>query len=72
LRHQRDWLFRTNRARGPIFADWANAPKHVDEFLLKVIERSYAFLVPRFMSFQEWTVDDPRLKKKPSMRTEVW
>jgi hypothetical protein len=53
LRHQRDWLFRTNHAWTPVFNDWANAPSQFDEFLWKVVERTYPFLAPRYMSFQE-------------------
>ena len=71
LRHQRDWLFRTNQSWGPVFADWANAPSHFDDFLWKVIERTYLFLAPRFMSFQEWTARDSRLKQE-SVRVTVW
>ena len=71
LRRQRDWLFRTNRAWGSVFADWIAAPKHFDDFLLKVIERTYQFLAPRFMSFQEWTVAETRLKKS-AVKVTVW
>lgn len=55
LRRKRDWLFRTHHAWTPMFTDWASAPAYFDEFLWKVIERSYLFLAPRFMPFQEWT-----------------
>jgi hypothetical protein len=71
LRRQRDWLFRTNRAWAAVFTDWANAPKHFDEFFLKVVERTYTFLAPRFMSFQEWTNADARIKKSGT-RTKIW
>jgi hypothetical protein len=71
LRRQRDWFFRTNRAWGPVFAEWAAAPQHYDDFLLKVVERTYLFLAPRFMSFQEWTAMDNRLKKR-TIRATVW
>ncbi len=71
LRRQRDWLFRTNRAWTSVFTDWANAPKHYDEFLLKVIERTYLFLAPRYMSFQEWTTAEARMQKA-AVRAKVW
>jgi hypothetical protein len=71
LRRQRDWLFRTNRAWAPVFAEWAAAPRHFDDFLLKVIERTYLFLAPRYMSFQEWTAVDARMKKSAT-RATVW
>ncbi|MDB5404541.1 MAG: hypothetical protein JWQ55_6559 [Rhodopila sp.] len=71
LRRQRDWLFRTSRGWAAVFNDWAAAPKHFDEFLLKVIEKTYAFLAPRYMSYQEWTTAEAMLKKK-AMKVTVW
>jgi hypothetical protein len=71
LRRQRDWLFRTNRAWASVFADWAAAPKRYDDFVLKVVERTYHFLAPRFMSFQEWTITESRLKKT-KLRATTW
>jgi hypothetical protein len=71
LRRQRDWLFRTEQAWAPVFADWANAPNHVDEFLWKIVERTYSFLAPRFMSFEEWTVQDAK-HAKSALRGSVW
>jgi hypothetical protein len=72
LRQQRDWLFRTNRAWATVFADWAAAPKHFDEFLLRVVERTYAFLAPRYMSFQEWTTAESKIMKKTEIKAKVW
>jgi hypothetical protein len=71
LHRQRDWLFRTNHAWEPVFTDWAGAPKHFDDFFLKVVERTYVFLAPRFMSFQDWSVKDARVTK-PKIRAQVW
>jgi hypothetical protein len=71
LRRQRDWLFRTSRAWGTVFSDWAAAPKHFDEFVLKAVERTYLFLAPRFMSFQEWTTTAAKLKKT-AIKAKVW
>jgi hypothetical protein len=71
LRRQRDWFFRINHAWSAVFADWASAPSHYDDFLAKVSERTYAFLAPRFMSFQECTTQDSRAKKE-TMRAKVW
>ncbi len=71
LRAQRDWFFRTNHAWEPVFNDWANAPSSFDEFYWKVVERSYSFLAPRFMSFQEWTsvLSRPRQEE---IKVKVW
>jgi hypothetical protein len=71
LRSQRNWLFRTKRAWDPVFADWMGASPTVDEFLWKVVERTYAFLAPRFMSFQEWAVVDAQPKQQ-KLRGKVW
>lgn len=71
LRRQRDWLFRTNRAWSAVFADWNGAPKHFDEFLLRIVERSYVFLAPRYMSFQDWTTNEAKMKKN-GMRASIW
>jgi hypothetical protein len=71
LRRQRDWLFRTRHAWEPVFADWAAAPNRFDEFLWKVVERTYSFLAPRFMSFQEWTTMDTKAKQQ-AKREKVW
>jgi hypothetical protein len=71
LRRQRDWLFRTNRAWTSVFSDWDAAPKRFDEFLLRVVERTYVFLAPRFMSFQEWTTAESKLKKT-TLRATTW
>jgi hypothetical protein len=54
-----------------VFADWAAAPKHYNDFVLKIIERTYHFLAPRFMSFQEWTTAESRLKKS-KLRATTW
>jgi hypothetical protein len=71
LRSQRDWLFRTNHAWEPVFNDWASAPKHFDEFFMKVVDRTYVFLAPRFMSVQDWDIRDTRLKQA-KVRAKVW
>jgi hypothetical protein len=70
LRAQRDWQFRTNHAWTPVFTDWASAPSTFDDFLWKVIERTYMFLAPRFMSFQEWNIKDTRVRE--TMRINTW
>ncbi|HVY14124.1 MAG TPA: hypothetical protein VHB27_02765 [Rhodopila sp.] len=71
LKRRRDWLYRTNRAWTPMFTDWANAPNHVDEFLWKIVERSYQFLAPRYMPYKEWSLSLTGFKTSaPQM--QVW
>ena len=71
LRRHRDWLFRTKHAWEPVFADWNKVSGHIDEFFWKVIERTYAFLAPRFMSFQEWSASVAKSAPAP-IRAKVW
>jgi hypothetical protein len=71
LRRQRDWLFRTKQAWEPVFADWAGAPKHADDFLWQVVERTYLFVAPRFMSFQEWTLATATPEPR-GVQAKVW
>jgi hypothetical protein len=71
LRRHRDWLYRSKLAWEPVFTGWAGLSGEVDEFLWKVVERTYAFLAPRFMSYQEWTQLDAKPKQR-TLRATVW
>jgi hypothetical protein len=71
LHRQRDWLFRTNLAWSTVFADWEAAPKHFDEFVMKAVERTYIFLAPRFMTFQEWNATAVKLQAT-KIKAKVW
>lgn len=71
MRRKRDWLYRTNTAWTPLFNDWANAPAAYDDFLWKVVERSYTFLAPRYMPYQEWTVAS-LFSKEQGPQVRVW
>jgi hypothetical protein len=71
LRAQRDWLFRTNHAWTPVFTDWASASSDFDDFLWKVVERTYTFLAPRFMSFKEWNIRGGRATQAAT-RADHW
>jgi len=71
LRRQRDWLFRTKHAWEPVFGDWKKVSGHIDEFFWKVIERTYTFLAPRFMSFKEWNALEAKPVAAP-LRAKVW
>lgn len=71
IRRHRDWLVRTNHAWTGIFTEWNNAPGEFDDFLWKVVERTYTFLAPQFMSFQEWTIRDAK-PKGDGVKAQVW
>ena len=71
MRRHRDWLVRTNHSWGSVLTEWANAPRDYDDFFWKVVERTYLFLAPRYMSFQEWVVRDAKPKTE-AMKVQVW
>ena len=71
IRRQRDWFFRTNTAWTTVLNDWNSAPSHYDEFLWKVVERTYMFLAPRFMPFTEWVSAQAKMKSAP-VAAKVW
>ena len=71
MRRKRDWLFRTNHAWTPIFNDWAEASTSMDDLIWKAVERSYLFLAPRYMVFQEWTANPVLPKSQPAV-VKVW
>lgn len=71
LHRRRDLLFRGNQSWAPVFTDWNRAPARFDDFLWKVVERSYLFLAPRFMPFQEWISVEAKMRKE-QMRVQVW
>jgi hypothetical protein len=70
LRRKRDWLFRSNHAWTPMFNDWANSSGYFDEFMWKIVERSYLFLAPRYMPYQEWTSYSATKVQEPLVK--VW
>jgi hypothetical protein len=72
LRDQRDWMFRTHQAWEGVFTDWTNAPNHFDEFMWKAVERTYQFLAPRYMSFQEWSAMVDAQPARRVARVQVW
>ncbi len=71
IRRQRDWFSRTNQSWGPVLTAWNSAPSHFDDFLWKVVERTYLFLAPRFMPFKEWISVEAKFSKE-KMKVTVW
>jgi hypothetical protein len=71
LRKQRDWLVRTRHAWEPVFAGWAAVTNNNDDAFWHALERTYAFLAPRFMPFQEWAALDP-WRKDSHARMQIW
>jgi hypothetical protein len=46
-------------------------PEYFDDFFLKVVERTYSFPAPGFMSFQEWAIKAAE-RKKTKLRAQIW
>lgn len=67
VRSNRDWLYRSLRGWQPILDAWATAAEIDERERWALIERTYRFLAPRFMSVKEWLTDrQPRAKAPPS------
>jgi len=54
IRTNRDWLHRSRRAWEPILNAWRMPPHRLDDAAWVLMQRTYQFLAPRFMPFQEW------------------
>lgn len=54
IRSNRDWLYRTQRAWHALLAEWEVAGIGLDQGILRLLNRSYQFLAPRFMPVTEW------------------
>lgn len=70
IRSNRDWLYRSQRAWDPILLEWdrITPPQEAGRQLL---DRSYAFLAPRFMPVTEW-LSSIRPKPKQKLDGMVW
>jgi hypothetical protein len=72
IRSNRDWLYRTQRAWQPLLEEWDVAGIGFDEGVLALLNRSYQFLAPRFMSVTEWTNYTHPPRKQRVERQMVW
>jgi hypothetical protein len=58
IRSNRDLLYRSQRAWGPILLAWEAAgpiaSRELDEHGWRLITQTYQFLAPRYMAFKEW------------------
>lgn len=74
IRGHRDWLYRSQRAWGPILEQWDDAGDELDSAMFALLSRTYQFLAPRFMPVTEWLSATtpgrtPAINKAPRM---VW
>lgn len=72
IRSNRDWLYRTQRAWQPLLEEWDVAATGFDEGMMLLLNRSYQFLAPRFMSVTEWTTLLRPANKKQATPQMVW
>ena len=55
VRSNRDWLYRSHSAWSPVLDAWdAHSGNQPSVPFWALIDRTYHFLAPRFMAFQEW------------------
>ena len=54
VRSSRDWLYRLSRAWEPLLQAWDDAAELPDLQALRLVDRTYRFLAPRYMAVQEW------------------
>jgi len=72
VRTNRDWLYRSLRGWQPILDAWEGAVEIDDRARWALIERTYRFLAPRFMSVKEWLADRQGRSKARPPKQMVW
>ncbi len=73
IRSNRDWLYRAQRAWEPLLREWDVAGIGFDEGILRLLNRSYQFLAPRFMPVTEWaSLTRPATCRQGTARRMVW
>ncbi len=72
IRANRDWLYRCLRGWEPILDAWADTEEITDRDQWALIERTYRFLAPRYMTVKEWTSEHQPGGRKKSRPQMVW
>ncbi len=72
IRANRDWLYRALRGWEPILALWADISEIKDRDLWALIERTYRFLAPRYMTVTEWTSQHQTGGRNKNHAQMVW
>jgi hypothetical protein len=73
IRSSRDWLYRSLLAWDPILREWDSDEERSGNETWQLVERTYKFLAPRFMSVQEWiSAIRPKRIEKVEQRRMVW
>ena len=72
LRSNRDWLYRTQRAWAPTLSAWADPAQREEFRFWGLVEATYKFLTPRFMTTKEWLRQETVAHKKTAEVGMVW
>jgi hypothetical protein len=73
IRSSRDWLYRSLLAWDAILEEWRNNDDRPQNETWALIERTYRFLAPRFMSVQEWiSAIRPNRGDKTKEQRMIW
>ncbi|HET6184815.1 MAG TPA: hypothetical protein VFA03_14630 [Acetobacteraceae bacterium] len=72
IRTNRDWLYRSLRAWEPLLNQWDEAPAAIDQDTIRLIQRTYQFLAPRYMPVQEWLSVAALPAARPKQLGMVW
>ncbi len=72
IRANRDWLYRCLRGWEPILDAWTDTDEITDRDQWGLIERTYRFLAPRYMTVKEWTSESQASSRKKARAQMVW
>ena len=72
IRANRDWLYQCFRGWEPILDAWADTNEITDRDQWALIERTYRFLAPRYMTVKEWTSESQATSRKKARAQMVW
>jgi hypothetical protein len=73
IRSSRDWLYRSLLAWDVILEEWRYNDERPLNETWALVDRTYRFLAPRFMSVQEWiSAIRPNRSEKPKEPRMVW
>lgn len=65
IRANRDFLHRTWRGFDPLLTAWEQATDPTEREQWALVERTYQFLAPRYMTVKEWVSEHDRTRSKP-------
>ncbi len=72
IRANRDFLHRTWRAFDPLLTAWEQSADPTEREQWALVERTYQFLAPRYMTVKEWVSEHDRHRKSKPIPHMVW